>query len=420
MSRILTRQGQRQYKAVNQSTAYHDTLSSLDIRYPKIILDNRKFDENRKYRNSVLKERDIERYSKLGVCRTKNHGCDNLPDYEFVGVSDLVNVLIEAGTHDGKSVPIPQAFLQQVSERIMKDADLLSIHDLVTIMSVMYENDFMHFGLINKIKNELIFDIEKVNSLQIGIFLNSITIGWNIVSPKLIIALSRRMDTLIAADGEGIEYILRSFLKCPISILKRKDIIKSIEQMITAISEKENLSLAEVTVVLKDLINVSKKTGLKISGIHKLIKMMNREITDVESASNALWILAELHREHMTSVDDDSFKNQLETSLLSYCGAIIDTCTSLSRNRKNIDNIKLRNDAVDIASRIITASNKLGNEKLIDAYLPALTDDSVHGLRCHSLVDLFLMRREDIRIVIQPEIERKWNSFSQRQRDILA
>jgi hypothetical protein len=369
-------------------------------------------DTNKGYRRSIQREQDFKKFGKLGVSRTAFHEIQGLADCEYISINDLPQAVGEAvkmSLDTGKNV---EAFLDQAAERLMRDSDLIPIGDLIGILNDFYRLNFFHLGFINKVKNETIYDVSRTTCYELGILLNAITTGWNVISPKLVIASCKRLGG--SRDLDGMDLVVRALLKSPLSLIRRKDVKSGMTQMIQKIVENvSRLSYSETAILTRDLVNFEKKSGLTFSPVQDLVKnlLSKSEISDVESASYSVWVASR------AGVIEGKLQESLRSALITrYPGATIESCNAEVGN--SFDKMKRRNEAVDIASRIITSAHLLGDAELRDRYLPAISRDSVKGLRCHALVDLWGI--EKIRNVLKPEIERKISSFSEKQRMIVS
>jgi len=104
------------------------------------------------------------------------------------------------------------AFFEQLSARLKKDADLVPINDLVAILQEFHKNNYLDLGLVNKIKNDFVYDIDRVEFHELAVAMHIFS-AWNIVRPKLIKAgLKRAVE--IEAEGAAICTILKSLKKC--------------------------------------------------------------------------------------------------------------------------------------------------------------------------------------------------------------
>jgi hypothetical protein len=74
------------------------------------------------------------------------------------------------------------AFFEQLSARLKKDADLVPINDLVAILQEFQKTNYLDLGLVNKIKNDFVYDIDRVEFPELAVAIHIFS-AWNIVRP---------------------------------------------------------------------------------------------------------------------------------------------------------------------------------------------------------------------------------------------
>ena len=409
----VSRQGLRRLTLLNPSTAFHDSLSPACsvTKFPRVVLDKLREDVSKHHRRKLEKERDIKKFGKLGVSRTKIHGIPDLIDCEYAGLSNLAQGINMAVSSAG-SVNVDM-FLQQASERLKKDADLIEINELISIVTKMVSVNFYDLGLMNKVKNEVLYDIERVHAPELASLLNSFAL-LNIVSPKLINAAFSRMkditDSSNHVDSVSISTLLKSIKKLPAELIRKNS--THISFLLNVLSTKDELTFPELISLANVLFLVSQRT--KISGRwdeKKLIHVSaSRNVTDIESAAQALflcWKWQIKNPEILDKLVDFATKNANQV--------IEDTCDYA--DSISLDGIEKRNRAINIAAEIFFAANQMSLTSLRDLYRPAFTAYSVKGFNCRNLIGISRIIDDDF---IKHEIHRKINSFSQQQRSLLV
>lgn len=409
----VSRQGLRRLTLLNPSTAFHDSLSPACsvTKFPRVVLDKLRQDVSKHHRRKLEKERDIKKFGKLGVSRTKPHGIPDLIDCEYAGLSNLAQGINMAVSSAG-SVNLDR-FLQQASERLKKDADLIEINELISIITKMVSVNFYDLGLMNKVKNEVIYDIERVHAPALASLLNTFAV-LNIVSPKLINAAFKRMKDITNSsyhvDSVSISTLLKSIKKLPSELIRKNS--THISFLLNVLSTKDELTFPELVSLANVLFLVSQRT--KISGRwdeKKLIHVSaSRNVTDIESAAQALFLCWKWQIKNPETLDklvDFATKNanQVIEDACDYADSI------------SLDEIEKRNRAINIAAEIFIAANQMNLTSLRDLYRPAFTVYSVKGINCRNLVAISRIIDDDI---IGHEIRRKTNSFSQQQRSLLV
>jgi hypothetical protein len=396
-----SRQGLRRFKLVCPSTAYHDCFSHR-ANYPRIVLDQRTEDENHKLRRAFLKEREIKKYKKIGVLRTDFHGIKNLPDSEFTAISDLVSAARTASALAKSEDINVDAFFEQLSGRLMKDADLVPINDLIAILHEFQKNNYLDLGLVNKIKNEIVYDISRVDLPELGIAIHTILGEWNIVSPKLIKAVLRRVKEFETVDPISLGLILRSLKNCPNELLKIMTLINKWEN-----SLNKEVPYSEISSTLKILQYLSERRNIKVGSLEKALRLLfSSNVSDVESASEALSI-AKWKSDIVTPEE----LNKLIKSIEAYASSVLETAAA--DDAESVEALESRNRAVNIASRIIYNSKLLGQKELMSMYLPAITAESVRGLTPKNLISLVDICGD----VVIDELRRKKISLSRNDQE---
>jgi len=373
MSISRTRQGLRRLTNLNPQTAFHDCFSYSENRYPRVSLDQRTEDASKALRRGFLKEREMEKYQKLGVCQTESHGIDGLADCEFMAVHDLLHAAQKASAFAKDKDICVDAFFEQLSARLKKDADLVPIHNLVAILQEFYKNNYIDLGLVNKIKNEFVYDIDRVEFPELAVVMHIFS-AWNIVSPKLIKAgLKRAVE--IEPEGAAICTILKSLKNCPNIILWKST--PRIGMLIDRFSASvEGLTFPEIASTISVLQYLVKR-GVKIPSLVKAIdSMLSKSVTDVESAAEAL---AFCSKDHIT------------VSLLEAVKKYVPTLAEAATPTNSVDNIETletRNRAVNLAASLLANSRRFGYDDLVIELSHAITDESVRGLQPRQLVEV--------------------------------
>ena len=410
MSHTLSRQGIRRLTALDPFRAFTDTLSPQEgmMRFPRIMLDMRNEDVNKARRRSLLKEQDMKRYGKMGVSRTRFHGIENLVDCEYISISDLGGAIADASAMAQDSAVNIDAFLEQASGRLMRDADLIPIGELISILNHFYIARYMHLGLINKVKNEVLFDLDRVTDMELAVMLNATMSGWNVISPRLVAATAKKAPSL--AEPTAVSLILKALLKSPTHLLRRATVKAGIECLIaTLISGHREVVPSQLIHVVKDLVNCQTKTKIKLDGVEALAQVTTAvKQTDIDSASKCIWVMSR-------SADSTSLDG-LRGILTDSAPSVIETATA---SVESVDSINKRNTAVGIAATIIDAAHRLGARDVVEMYSGAITVASARGLRCHHLLELCEVS-ESLKGAVSLEMKRKESSFGPNQRSKIA
>lgn len=355
----------------------------------------------------------MKRYQKMGVMRTNNHNIPGLADCEFLSISDLVTAARTATELSRTGVNV-DAFFEQLSARVRKDVDLIPINDLVAVLQEFYNNDYLDIGLVNKIKNEIVFDIDRLGGQELGVALHAVLGYWNIVSPKLISKSLKRATVLAnerSIDRLAISLILNSLKNCPNTlVLKCSPSIRLLAKAFSDVSFGE-LSFAELVTTTKGINWLNRRTKLDLP-VNTLVDefLSKKNISDVESAADALALALLTAGEH----SDDQLKGIVD-SLRLYARDVIESCASDSYI---VDHIEKRNKAANIAATIVASCMQSGKlHDLVALYLPCLSETSVRGLRPHQLVKLVGLFDDRLRPIIVTELKRKYPSLSERQVD---
>ena len=402
---IRSRQGLRRFKLLNPSTAFHDCFSYAEKRYPRVTLDQRREDspKARAIRQTFLKERDIKIFGKIGVFRTEFHGISQLPDCECIGVSDLLSAAQTATAQD-------EAFFEQLSARLMRDADLVPINELIALLQEFQRCDYLDIGLVNKIKNEIVYDIDRVDFPELGVGLHAILGQWNIVSPKLIRAVLRRaLEIQSSNDALAISLILKSLKNCPNRLLKE------LEGSINALVKKwmnSDLTFSDLSSTLKALQYLSQNRNVAIAETigPAVNSMLSKPVSDVESGSEALCAVLWLS----DRVPADA-RQGLIASVKNYAESVTETATS-----REVANLESRNRAANIAASIIVSAKRLGSDDLYIAFHNAITTESVRGIKPKRLVELVSVVEGSQLEIVRAELRRKYASISEKCRMDIA
>ena len=411
---MVSVQGIRRLTLLNPSTAFHDSISpGISVgKFPRVVLDQPRHahDANKYLRKIIEKERAIKRFGKLGVSQTRPHGIPDLIDCEYVSLSSLGDEIEKAISSRSDQL---QLFLEQASERLKKDVDLIEINELIGIVSKMAENHFYDLKLMNSVKNEVLYDISRVHAPALAAIFNAFA-SLNIISPKLLHAGLNRMNDLVADVGDApdtitvsVAIILRSLEKVPSRIIAKHFTIiqNSIEKL-----NPNQLTFPELTSLIKVLILVSKRAKLErtfnVSNLTDTLLEMNP--TDIQSTADALYICATLG-----TVSSSEFLSRLNEFSITNASEIIHAC---NKEPGSIGNIEERNRAVNIAADMFISGKQL-SLPLVEVYSPAFSESSVKGLYCRHLISI-------AKFIDQPftraELRRKINSFSENQKTSLV
>ena len=341
----------------------------------------------------------MKKFQKLGVFRSDFHHIDSLPDCEFVSIHDMVSAA-RAATELGKTVNVDR-FFEQLSTRLMRDADLVPVNDLVAILQEYHANDYLDLGLVNKMKNELVYDMDKVQGPELAVAFHTILGCWNIVSPKLIRkGLDRAVRISDSMDSVSVSLILKSLKNCPNRILLSS--ASRIQTLVTVMSAHQDSTFSELTSTCKILVWLSQQANLNLELDPLIDQVLSRDVSDVESAADALWIAANakmaVNREKLEKIVENLKHNS--SSVTETCKSVVDS----------LDTIERRNKAVKIASSVVLSCEKLGElNEVKHAYLAGLTRESIRGVRPLDLGKLAKVKdvQPDVMEGIQKELRRK-------------
>jgi len=265
-----------------RSLAWHDVSGPREglSRFPRIVLDQQSSDGSKFLRNKILKEQGIKRFGKVGVSRSVHHGIPHLPDCEYAGLSEIVDAL-EIARREEKFVA---KFFEVAGDRLVRDADLLSVPELVTVLNEHCLANYLNLRLMSKFKNELIYDSEKISSLmEIAVILNAFA-HFNITSPKLLTAMMARGRVLVGEGDkspESICLVVRSLCKCCKLGPKVGDFIGSLLEVLAQL-EMEQLPVSDIALTLR-ILKERNFTKIPENLITKATLMVP---TDIDSASN--------------------------------------------------------------------------------------------------------------------------------------
>ena len=406
VAKLVSREGRRRLTLLNPATAFHETLLAGEERFPRILLDQKREDSGRSVRKSVLRERDFKRFGKLGVSRTRPHGIEGLPDAEFISLHDLSDALEAAKTVGSKNIG---AFLEQVSERLKRDADLIEINELVGLLQQLSELDHFDLSLINKVKNEVVYDMGRIRGPELAVLIHTVLEKWNVVSPRLIMAAVARAEALLdkgEISAQALVSLLNSLHKAPRPLLLKQT--KRLEIISAHLGE---LSFSELAACLKSLVLMRQTKRVVFTDLVKLATPLGeaKSVPDVLSGADALFVMAEIG-----VVPNADFIS----SMTKYAADVIESATiSVS----DLDTIAKRNTAVDLAATVVAAASRLRIESLSNSFMGAITAQSVRGLKCHQLVSLKASSglSTEAAAAVQDELVRKSVSLSPRQRAII-
>jgi hypothetical protein len=341
----------------------------------------------------------MKKFQKLGVFRSDFHNIDSLPDCEFVSIHDMVDAA-RAATEIGKTSNVDR-FFEQLSTRLMRDADLVPINDLAAILQEYHRNDYLDLGLVNKIKNELVFDMDKVQGPELAVALHTILGCWNIVSPKLIRkGLERAVRISNSLESVSVSLILKSLKNCPNRILLSA--ASQIQTLVTAMSARQDSTYSELTSTCKVLVWLSQQAKLNLALEPLIEQVLSRDVSDVESAADALWVAAST----MKTVNQKSLE-KIVNNLITNSSSVTETCKSIV---DSLETIERRNKAVRIASSVVLSCEKLGElNEVKHAYLAGITRESVRGVRPLDLGRLAKVKdiQPEVMEGIQKELRRK-------------
>lgn len=402
----LSREGRRRLTLLNPATAVHDSLLAGEERFPRIVLDQKIQDSGSSVRKSVLRENDFKRFGKLGVPRTSPHGISELPDAEYLSLHDLGDAVVDAKRIDGN-----EKFLDQVSARLKKDADLMDVNQLIRVFSNLADCGYYDLSLINKVKNEVLYDIEKVGPSELAVLMHTVLGRFNVVSPRLIVAAIRRVDSLLGEgemDAGTASIVLQSLSRAPrITLLKETTTLKNIASKFRS----EDLSFAQLAALLKSLILTNNTRRVDVFDVKFMATVLaSKSVSDVVSVAEAFFVFAKAGIQ-----PSDGMVN----AAIKYAPDIVQ---SASQVIDGLDSIARRNEAADIAATMVVSGSRLSLSNLVEAYIGGVNSASVRGLRCHQLVALIESPDlpGDARNTVREELRRKFVSLSPRQQKIVA
>ena len=421
---VLSRQGLRRLNALNPATGFHDSLHPLASvrKYPRALLDARREDPSRSLRKRVEKEQDMKRFSKMGVSRTRPHGIENIADCEYVGISDLAAAVSHASLVSAETGVNIDAVLEQVSERLMRDADLLPVSDLVAILAEFHANRYFNLSLINKVKNEALFDLNRTSVRDLCVLLHLMVNGWNVMSPKLITEVAKRVSDELVSEAATVQsadicVLVSALCRVPTKTLRTRTVTDCLGAAVSyLVKSHASIDTPSLAAVLRDIVNLEFQRGVSLGAATDELTtvVMARDVTDVETGSRILWSVS---RRKPDGVGDQLVK--LADTMVGLVGPLADQFAEASQCSVDLERIWKRNKVVDIAARIVTSAHRLGIAAVVDAYLPMITEDTVRGLACHLLVELCEMNNRQLTSVLKDEVIRKRPSFSPRQRALL-
>jgi hypothetical protein len=393
-----TRQGLRRLKALNPATAFHDCYSYSERRYPRILLDQRTEDDRRGQRREYLKERDMKKYRKMGVCRTEFHKIESLPDCEFIAIADLVPAARAANALVDTNV---DAFFEQMSARIKKDADLVPINDLIALLQEFHKNEYLDIGLVNKIKNEIVYDIDRVRFPELAVALFTILGEWNIVSPRLIKATLKRAAVLASdesTDASAACILLKSLKNCPNGLLWRN--ADNIQALVTLVNgNASSLTFSELSSTIVSMQYLTTERNLKISDLKPSINiLLSKEVSDVKSLSDALSVC---------QGNEEKLQNLFD-SVEKYRSSLIEASCS--------DDWETRYKSVNIVAPLIKHCDRLARKDLVEALTPAITAVSVRPMRPRGLVDIVRVLNGEPQEIVIKDLRRKESSLGNKLR----
>ena len=341
---------------------WHDVAGPGEgiTRFPRILLDQQA-DPSRFLRRKILKEQDIKRFGKLGVVRTCHHGIADLPDCEFAALTDIVDGLEKARTTKNSI-----KYFETASERLFRDADLLSVPEIIAVLNEHVLANHLNLKLMNKLKIELIYDSEKILDLmEVGVVLNAFA-HFNITSPRLLSAMMKRADELMESKSsyshEAVCLVIRSVCKCArLGPKTRPFVSKSLSHL----NDMENVS--DLALTLRILIDKNFKVPKEL--VERL-----KDCQDIETASN-MAVLG-------CSFDVEVVTRNIPGLQLALSG--------VREGVKCMESIQARNQAAEILARLLSA--KRPNEELTKL----LTIESVRGMKMHQLRKLAKIYPESI------------------------
>lgn len=354
----LSREGLRRFKALQPSTKFSDTIYPSEAGYSRVVFGEWKTPS----RGSWLRNRISRKPRKLGVCvLTSPVGP---VDCEFAPMDNVLTVLADEES-------VTPGWLEQASMRIVRDADLLSVSDLAMIASKFAHFDYLHLGLLKKIHEEIIYDFDKLTLNEISVILHVLD-KFNIRSDKLFGKVVRLINNMQVGElSVPVDASCVCFIVCNLP----KKFAKKVKLDTT---QFESVSSAQ-------LVAVAKKIGLtdRLCAV-----LQTAKLTDLQTCVELLNL----------KIDRPDLKNKL----LSYSRDL----------QSHITDIQTRNLQAQLAATVLISTE---DSELLEAFGPLITDKSVKGLYTHQLVGM----RDFANIHVEAEIKRKFNSFSQRQKDIM-
>ena len=351
---------------------WHDVASPLEgvFRYPKILLDQTENDVSKFLRKKVMKEQNIKRFGKLGVSRTIHHKIEGLPDCEYSSLSSVVDSL-ETARKDGIS-SLTHFFFESAGDRLFRDADLLTIPDIVLVLNEHVLVNHLNLKLMNKLKNEIIYDSQKIfDFMEIGIILNSFS-HFNITSPRLLVALMKRGDELLATNTTSVPpnaicLVIRSLCRTSkMGLQIRKFISHCLSKLMV-----DNHSLSDVALTLRVLID-NQFMDIPEEVVRGLL---DRVPSDIDTASNMIYVAKFCGKEIPGGIVQVVEKN---------CSALESAVTCPQIGSKSMRYIEGRNRAAEIFARILIGLEDGASDELKNL----VTSESVRGMKMHQLKKL--------------------------------
>jgi hypothetical protein len=332
-------------------------------------LDNIRSDESKFLRQNILKEQDMKKYGKLGVSRTRPHGISNYADCEYASLSDVVDGVDRCPGKLSKSEVVK--FLEQAGDRLVGDADLLSLADMVTILNAHHRCDYVNLRLFAKLRNEIIYDVAKIYSvLDIAIIMNCFS-HFNIVSPRLLSALIARGTMLLGSEAATASDLCLVIQSLKSSYPQHKPTMDFVHACLNSLPTVLEADIPNIAMTLRVLIDREESTELHAFIKPIVLQILAFPVTDIETASNVLYVVSKA----------DSGANVAPVIELVNAStrALLDAFTPTSG--KSIEYIESRNRASKILGYLVLSRKCSELDSLI-------TRESVRGMTGHQLKGL--------------------------------
>jgi len=378
---------------------WHDVQSPLSaVRYPKIKLDEIRTDESNFLRKKIIREQEIFKFGKMGVSRTIEHGLGpNYPDCEYTSLTAIVDALDKFPSDDRDNIV---KFFDQAGDRLFRDADLLGISDVITILNSHMRCEYMNLRLFAKLRNEIIYDVDKIFSIfEIAIIMNVYS-HFNITSPRLQRALVDRGLTILK-EGENIGSISDLCLAVTgarKSYPQHNPTCEFVHALLNSIREIGQEDVPTLALALRMIIERPRADVSVISQYVKPIldSLLKHSMSDIETASNVMFVASRMgvvgDLEKVVSVVKAN-QEGLSQSFLQ---------VPKKTAQKNASYIESRNRASEILGRLLCCSEWCPSE-----IHELVSSESVRGMKTRQLGEILAMTTERNIEIIRKELERR-------------